>query len=186
MFRQTASGKWLPPTLLQQPGQQHLRMVQRPRPARRRSSGRAAAAAEAEAASLEEQPTAVGGSSDNTAASSTSARDAAAAVVQVRGALVEVQDMVKHFSTRRGLFKAVNGVSVTMEPGTITALLGPSGSGEHVNSCPTAALRTRFAAACQGMAISRLCCPFRPLVCGWLLTTARLSHGMQARRRCCG
>ena len=32
--------------------------------------------------------------------------------------------MVKHFHTKRGLFKAVDGVSVDMAPGTITALLG--------------------------------------------------------------
>ena len=51
--------------------------------------------------------------------------------VGVHGARVVVQDMVKHFQTRRGVFKAVNGVDVAMEPGTITALLGPSGSGER-------------------------------------------------------
>lgn len=45
------------------------------------------------------------------------------------GARVEVRGMVKHFETRRGLFKAVNGVDVSIEPGTITALIGPSGSG---------------------------------------------------------
>jgi sulfate transport system ATP-binding protein len=38
--------------------------------------------------------------------------------------------MVKHFKTRKGLFKAVDGVSMKLEPGTITALLGPSGSGK--------------------------------------------------------
>lgn len=38
--------------------------------------------------------------------------------------------MVKHFRTRRGVFKAVDCVSMTLEPGTITALLGPSGSGK--------------------------------------------------------
>lgn len=47
-----------------------------------------------------------------------------------RGARIMVQDMVKHFKTRRGMFKAVDGVSVTLEPGTITTLLGPSGSGK--------------------------------------------------------
>ena len=49
---------------------------------------------------------------------------------QVRGARVEVVDMVKHFQTRKGVFKAVDGASVSLEPGTITALLGPSGSGK--------------------------------------------------------
>jgi sulfate transport system ATP-binding protein len=49
---------------------------------------------------------------------------------RVRGARVEVNDMVKHFKTRKGVFKAVDGVSMKLEPGTITALLGPSGSGK--------------------------------------------------------
>lgn len=43
---------------------------------------------------------------------------------------MEVVDMVKHFKTRAGVFKAVDGVTVSLKPGTITALLGPSGSGE--------------------------------------------------------
>ncbi|PSC76396.1 sulfate ABC transporter ATP-binding [Micractinium conductrix] len=38
--------------------------------------------------------------------------------------------MVRHFETRRGTFRAVDGVDVEMAPGTITALLGPSGSGK--------------------------------------------------------
>ena len=51
------------------------------------------------------------------------------AASKVRGARVEVRDMAKHFATKKGLFTAVDGVSVEMAPGTITALLGPSGSG---------------------------------------------------------
>jgi ABC-type sulfate/molybdate transport systems ATPase subunit len=38
--------------------------------------------------------------------------------------------MVKHFSTAKGLFRAVDGVDVDIEPSTIVALLGPSGSGK--------------------------------------------------------
>lgn len=69
------------------------------------------------------------GGSNNGTQPSTSGRQADA-VPTVRGAKVVVRDMVKHFKTPRGLFKAVNGASVAMEPGTITALLGPSGSGD--------------------------------------------------------
>ncbi|PNH04887.1 Sulfate/thiosulfate import ATP-binding protein CysA, partial [Tetrabaena socialis] len=41
-----------------------------------------------------------------------------------------VRNMVKHFSTAKGLFRAVDGVDVSIEPSSITALLGPSGSGK--------------------------------------------------------
>ncbi|EFN57811.1 hypothetical protein CHLNCDRAFT_143202 [Chlorella variabilis] len=109
-------------------GQQQLLPAQRPQPRHRRAAPLVAAA---EAASLEEQQQQQQqpGSSENGGQPSTSGRGAAPAL-KVRGAKVVVQDMVKHFETRRGLFKAVNGASVDMEPGTITALLGPSGSGK--------------------------------------------------------
>ena len=45
-------------------------------------------------------------------------------------ACVQVRDMVKHFQTSNGVFKAVDGISVDIEPSSITALLGPSGSGK--------------------------------------------------------
>jgi sulfate transport system ATP-binding protein len=38
--------------------------------------------------------------------------------------------MVKHFNTPKGVFRAVDGVDVDIEPSTICALLGPSGSGK--------------------------------------------------------
>ena len=85
------------------------------------------AAAEAPAAAAEQPPP----------QASTSGRggDDAGGPPGVHGARVEVRGMVKHFETRRGLFKAVNGVDVTIEPGTITALLGPSGSGARAAGC---------------------------------------------------
>lgn len=46
------------------------------------------------------------------------------------GARVDVSNLSKLFKTSKGVFKAVDGVTVTLEPGTITALLGPSGSGK--------------------------------------------------------
>lgn len=45
------------------------------------------------------------------------------------GLYVRVRNMVKHFNTTKGVFKAVDGVDVDVEPSSITALLGPSG--EH-------------------------------------------------------
>jgi ABC-type Fe3+/spermidine/putrescine transport system ATPase subunit len=38
--------------------------------------------------------------------------------------------MLKHFQTPKGVFHAVDGVDVDVEPSTICALLGPSGSGK--------------------------------------------------------
>jgi sulfate transport system ATP-binding protein len=38
--------------------------------------------------------------------------------------------MIKHFKTAKGVFKAVDGVDVDIEPSSIVALLGPSGSGK--------------------------------------------------------
>eukprot|EP00983_Pelagomonas_calceolata_P132811 1161907-Pelagomonas_calceolata.AAC.10 len=38
--------------------------------------------------------------------------------------------MIKHFNAGSGVFKAVDGVDVDIEPSTIVALLGPSGSGK--------------------------------------------------------
>eukprot|EP00197_Chlamydomonas_leiostraca_P006496 CAMPEP_0202868934 /NCGR_PEP_ID=MMETSP1391-20130828/11421_1 /ASSEMBLY_ACC=CAM_ASM_000867 /TAXON_ID=1034604 /ORGANISM="Chlamydomonas leiostraca, Strain SAG 11-49" /LENGTH=379 /DNA_ID=CAMNT_0049549165 /DNA_START=294 /DNA_END=1432 /DNA_ORIENTATION=- len=43
---------------------------------------------------------------------------------------VRVRGMLKHFQTTKGVFKAVDGVDVDIEPSTIVALLGPSGSGK--------------------------------------------------------
>jgi sulfate transport system ATP-binding protein len=49
------------------------------------------------------------------------------------GLTVRVRGMVKHFPTaggRGGVFRAVDGVDVDIEPSSIVALLGPSGSGK--------------------------------------------------------
>lgn len=127
----------------QQSAVQHAVRLQ-PRPLRRRG-GLVLASAEAAAAPQQ--------SAQPPAAQQQEQQQQAAASqpsVGVHGAQVTVENMVKHFQTRRGVFKAVNGVDVTMEPGTITALLGPSGSG--------ALLLPHAAAAC-------VCCQ---LVCGHL------------------
>ncbi|GAB4816929.1 hypothetical protein N2152v2_003975 [Parachlorella kessleri] len=49
---------------------------------------------------------------------------------QLTGAQISVRNIGKKFRTRRGIFTAVEDVSVDMEAGTITALVGPSGSGK--------------------------------------------------------
>jgi len=46
------------------------------------------------------------------------------------GLYVRVRNMIKHFNTAKGVFKAVDGADVDVEPSTIVALLGPSGSGK--------------------------------------------------------
>ena len=159
----------VPPTLLlQHHGQQQLLPAQRPQPRHRRAAPLAAAA---EAASLEEQQQQQQqpGSSENGGQPSTSGRGAAPAL-KVRGAKVVVQDMVKHFETRRGLFKAVNGASVDMEPGTITALLGPSGSGaaaglRAATGCLAARLKSAGSAVAGEAGRSAPAFPTRPNSC---------------------
>jgi len=48
-------------------------------------------------------------------------------------ALIEIRNLVVEFQTARGLFRAVDGLDLTIEPGEVLGIVGESGSGKSVS-----------------------------------------------------
>lgn len=49
-------------------------------------------------------------------------------------AMLELQDLHTFFTTKRGIVKAVNGVSYSVESGRTLGVVGESGSGKSVSA----------------------------------------------------
>src|SRR5215211_3906549 len=47
-----------------------------------------------------------------------------------RGAAVQAEGLVKHYTTRAGVIEAVRGVDLTVEAGEVFGFLGPNGAGK--------------------------------------------------------
>ena len=65
------------------------------------------------------------------------------------GPLLEVKDLVTHFRTPRGVVRAVDGVSFTLDAGSTLGIVGESGSGKTVLSRSVLRLTPRRAIARQ-------------------------------------
>ena len=48
--------------------------------------------------------------------------------------LIEVNDLSVHFHTKKGIVKAVNGVSFSIEQGKTLGIVGESGCGKSITS----------------------------------------------------
>ena len=57
-----------------------------------------------------------------------------AATREINGPLLELTDVRTHFRTERGLVRAVDGVSFTLDRGKALGIVGESGSGKTILS----------------------------------------------------
>ncbi len=71
------------------------------------------------------------------------------------GPLLEVENLQTHFYTRRGIVRAVNGVSFTIMPGETLGLVGESGSGKTITCLSLLRLLPRGARIMDGRILFR-------------------------------
>jgi len=56
--------------------------------------------------------------------------------------LLQIDDLHVHFNTSDGVVQAINGASLTLNPGEIVGLVGESGSGKSVTAMSILGLRS--------------------------------------------